>query len=138
MPNYADIFSLIGQLPPLNLKLDNPTLIADMTWFSVSESAENLKVVYIFRSKNDELLVSRNGRVEDGSWDFIPNTNSVFVRFGSRKDLYNAVLLKGHYLILKQDGSSDFILLVNQAYYQKVLEVSPSQMEAIMYRDLRG
>jgi len=135
--DYTDLISLLGSLPTLNLELDNPNLIADMTWFSVSESADNLKVVYVFRSKSDELLIAKNGKVTDGSWDFIPNTNSVFIRLGQEKKLYNALLLKGHYLILKQDGTKEFILMVNQAYYQRMLEVAPTKIWDLMVKDLR-
>ncbi|MFT5617889.1 MAG: hypothetical protein ACI85I_001115 [Arenicella sp.] len=133
----ADILNLLNRLPSINLQLDNPSSIEDMTWFSVSESRDNLKVVYIFRSKEDELLVARNGKVSDGKWDFIPNTNSVFIRFMEEKVLHNALLLKGHYLVLRQDGSEKVMLLVNQAYYQKILETAPKKVWDFIHKDIK-
>jgi hypothetical protein len=133
----ADILNLLNRLPSINLQLDNPSSIEDMTWFSVSESRDNLKVVYIFRSKEDELLVARNGKVSDGKWDFIPNTNSVFIRFMEEKVLHNALLLKGHYLVLRQDGSENVMLLVNQAYYQKILETAPKKVWDFIHKDIK-
>jgi hypothetical protein len=133
----ADILNLLNRLPSINLQLDNPSSIEDMTWFSVSESRDNLKVVYVFRSKEDELLVARNGKVSDGKWDFIPNTNSVFIRFMEEKVLHNALLLKGHYLVLRQDGSEKVMLLVNQAYYQKILETAPKKVWDFIHKDIK-
>ncbi len=133
----ADILNLLNRLPSINLQLDNPNSIADMTWFSVSESRDNLKVVYVFRSKEDELLVARNGKVSDGKWDFIPNTNSVFIRFMEEKILHNALLLKGHYLVLRQDGNEKMMLLVNQAYYQKILETAPNKVWDFIHKDIK-
>ncbi len=133
----ADILNLLNRLPAINLQLDNPNSIADMTWFSVSESRDNLKMVYVFRSKEDELLVARNGKVSAGKWDFIPNTNSVFIRFVEEKILHNALLLKGHYLVLRQDGSEKVMLLVNQAYYQKILETAPNKVWDFIHKDIK-
>lgn len=43
-------------------------LIADKTWSLISSMTEE-KVNYIFRSKNDELLVSLNGDIKKANGD---------------------------------------------------------------------
>jgi hypothetical protein len=113
---------LIAQLPSLRLGLSHPQLIADTTWLNLTASDAGQKVVYIFRSTGHELLVATNGVVQAGSWDFFPNTNSVSFHYEGQRRLYNALLVDGRYLVLKQDGHKEGVLLANQAHFMQLME----------------
>lgn len=133
----ATIKNLLHQLPSLNADLENPEKIADMTWFSFSESNDALKVVYIFRSKSSELLIAKNGKVLDYSWEFVPNSNSLLIQQHGEKLLYNAIFLKNHYLVLRLDGTDQVLLLINQAYLHRILEVAPKNIGRVIINDLK-
>lgn len=113
---------LIAKMPSLNLGLKNPHLIADTTWLDLTNSTQQEKKVYIFRSLRQEWLVAVNGEVAVGEWDYFPNTHSVLMMREEKSVLYNALLINGQYLVLKQDAYQEGILLVNQAYYLQLLE----------------
>lgn len=132
----ATILDILNRLPEVNIRLENATHIADMTWFDFSTSTDQLKIVYIFRSKEEELLTAKNGRVLTGAWQFIENTHTLVLNQGNQHELYNALLVQGHYLILKRDGDNAPMLLINQAYYQRILEVAAKNVEKLIIRDL--
>lgn len=56
------IAEIIPKLQRFNQKLDNLTLLTNQHWVVLDELGAS-KTVFIFRS-NNELLISRNGKVE--------------------------------------------------------------------------
>lgn len=56
------ITDIIPKLQRFSQKLDNLTLLTNQHWVVLDE-LESSKTVFIFRS-NNELLISRNGKVE--------------------------------------------------------------------------
>ena len=126
----------LDRLSAINLALEDPEAIQDMTWYSYFDSNDKIKVVYIFRSSSDELLIAKNGKVLEGSWALLTNTNSLLIEKGQGKELYNIAFIEGHYLILSKDGTADKLLLINQAYYQRILELAPQSVEKVINKDL--
>src|SRR5690625_3275508 len=61
-------------------KLDNLTLLTNQHWVVLDE-LKNSKFVYIFRS-NYELLISQNGKVEKGKWEYLGNNSLLIERKG--------------------------------------------------------
>ncbi|MGB0523780.1 MAG: hypothetical protein ACPGJS_12510 [Flammeovirgaceae bacterium] len=131
------IEQLLEQLPKINSALEHAEQITNMTWYSFLESNEALKLVYIFRPQSDQLLIAKNGRVLDYTWSFIPNTNSLIIHKDGQKLLYNALLFKHHYLVLRLDGSKEFMLLINQAYIHRLVEADSSRLVDFVLSDLR-
>ena len=65
------IADIIPRLQQYSQKLDNLTLLTNQHWVVVDEIV-NSKTVYIFRS-NNELLISKNGKVEKAKWEYLGN-----------------------------------------------------------------
>ena len=63
-------------------RLDNYSVLTDQPWITITEN-ENDRCVFIFRNKENELLISINGKVEKGKWDYIPSMKSLFVELES-------------------------------------------------------
>lgn len=133
----TEIKQMLDLLPSVAIELENSEQLTEMTWYSYLESNDGLKVVYIFRVKDRELLIAKNGKVLTGTWDFITNTNSVLIDFGGNRTLYNAVLLQGHYFVLKQDGLNEPLLLINQAYFQRLIEINPTGIASFLTKELK-
>jgi hypothetical protein len=61
---FADIFPKIQRFSD---KLDNLTMLKNQHWVSIDDILST-KTVYIFRT-NNELLISKNGKVEKAKWE---------------------------------------------------------------------
>ena len=63
------IADIIPKLQRFSQKLDDLSLLTNQHWVVLDELTKS-KNVYIFRS-NNELLISANGKVEKGKWEFL-------------------------------------------------------------------
>src|SRR5690625_6646212 len=78
-------------------KLDNLTLLTNQHWVVLDE-LKNSKFVYIFRS-NYELLISQNGKVEKGKWEYLGNNSLLIERKGESLDRKSTRLNSSHVAI---------------------------------------
>jgi hypothetical protein len=107
----ADIIPKINRYSE---KLDNLTLITNQHWVVLDE-LRNSKFVYIFRS-NYELLISQNGKVEKGKWEYLGN-NSLLIERKDESYLFRHGFFDSNILALKVDGKDEFAFLVNENNY---------------------
>lgn len=103
---------ILPRLQKYSARLDNLSLITDTPWIQVDDS--NDRIVFIFRSKGSELLVSENGDVNTCSWEYLDYMDALLVKMGERRALYNHGFLDDAVMILSKDGSADYLLLVNE------------------------
>lgn len=95
-----------------SISLDKTSSILDKPWVSVSSEAGREK--YIFK-KNHDLIISKEGKVEIGRWEFLEEAHSFLINRESGKYLYNQGFLDKAVLILKVDGKEhDFLTLANE------------------------
>jgi hypothetical protein len=105
------ISDIIPKVQRFSEKLDNLTLLTNHNWVVIDE-IENSKVVYIFRS-NNELLISKNGRVERAKWEYIGN-NSLLIDIKNNCYLFKQGFFDKNILALKVDGEESYAFLVNE------------------------
>ena len=105
------IADIIPKLQKFSQKLDDLTLLTNQHWVVLDELTK-AKNVYIFRS-NNELLISSNGKVEKGKWEYLGN-NSLLI---DRKDdsfLFKHGFFDENVMALKIDGKEEYAILVNE------------------------
>lgn len=107
-----DIFPKIKQY---SLKLDEITLLTNQHWVVIDE-IKNSKNVYIFRDKN-ELLISQNGKVEKGRWEYLGN-KSLLIDKGDESYLFKHGFFDENILALKVDSSEEYAVFVNENKYE--------------------
>lgn len=105
------ISDIIPKVQRFSEKLDNLTLLTNQHWVVINE-IENSKVVYIFRS-NNELLISKNGRIEKAKWEYIGN-NSLLIDIKNNCYLFKQGFFDKNILALKVDGEESYAFLVNE------------------------
>ena len=105
---------IIPKLKRYSEKLDNLTLLTNQHWVVLDE-LKNSKIVYIFRS-NYELLISQNGKVEKGKWEYLGN-NSLLIERKDESYLFRHGFFDSNILALKVDGKDEFAFLVNENNY---------------------
>lgn len=108
------IADLIPRIQRFSQRLDNLTLLTNQHWVVLDEltSAKN---VFIFRS-NNELLISRNGSVRRGKWEYLGH-NSILIDQGDESRLYRHGFFDENILALKVDSMNEYALLVNESKY---------------------
>ena len=102
---------IIPKIKKYSQKLDNLTLLTNQHWVVIDE-LENSKFVYIFRS-NSELLISQNGKVEKGKWEYLGN-NSLLIERKDEIYLFRHGFFDSNILALKVDGKEEYAFLVNE------------------------
>jgi hypothetical protein len=105
---------IIPKIKGFSQKLDNLTMLTNQHWV-VMDELQNSKIVYIFRS-NFELLISQNGKVEKGKWEYLGN-NSLLIERKEDSYLFRHGFFDSNILALKVDGTDEYAFLVNENNY---------------------
>lgn len=108
--------------------LDNYAILSDQPWVTRTENA-NERCVFIFRQKENELLIAVNGKVEIGRWDYIASMKSLIIKTGNTTTLYNQGFLDDSVMILKVDGTEDYQLFVNENRITSTVEKLLKEVE---------
>ncbi len=106
----------INKIKGYSKKLDNHSMLMDKHWVVIDE-IQNSKLVYIFR-RNNQLIISRNGRVEKGKWENIGD-DSLLIEKPDGDFLFRHGFFDDTVLALKVDGVDEYALLLNQTFYEK-------------------
>ena len=116
---------ILPRISEQSQRIDNLALLTNNPWVEVSEGRD--RTLYIFRSQNNELLVSRNGEVTSCSWEFLEYANSLLIEVDGNRRLYQQGFIDPAVLVLRLDGQDEFLTLVNQ---NKIEEVQGQQVQA--------
>lgn len=107
----ADIFPKIQRFSD---KLDNLTLLTNQHWVSIDDILST-KTVYIFRT-NNELLISKNGKVEKAKWEHLGN-KSLLIDKTTDSYLFKHGFFDENVLALKVDSCEEYAVFVNENKY---------------------
>lgn len=108
------ISDIIPKIQKYSQRLDNLTLLTNQQWVVIDE-IDNAKTVYIFR-QNNELLISKNGKVEKAKWEYLGN-NLLLIDHKDESYLFKHGFFDENILALKIDGKDEYAFLVNETKY---------------------
>lgn len=120
---FSDI---IPRIQKFSQKLDNLTLLTNQHWV-VIDDIDKSKNVYIFR-QNNELLISKNGKVEKVKWEYLGH-NSLLIDRKDESYLFKHGFFDENILALKIDSKDEYAFLVNETKFDKELNSSQSVIE---------
>ncbi|MEO9478389.1 MAG: hypothetical protein ABJF56_16530 [Maribacter dokdonensis] len=112
------VTDLIPKIQRYSQKLDDLTKLTNQHWVSLGEISEEKKV-FIFRS-NNQLLISLNGIVERGSWDYLGN-KSLLLETKNHSYLMKHGFLDENIFALKLDSTETYAFFINETRYDKEL-----------------
>lgn len=112
------ISDIIPRIQKYSQKLDNLTLLTNQQWVVIDE-IDNAKTVYIFR-QNNELLISKNGKVEKAKWEYLGN-NLLLIDRKDESYLFKHGFFDENILALKIDGKDEYAFLVNETRFDREL-----------------
>lgn len=101
--------NLIPRLKQFSLNLDKQEVFVDKQWVIIDENQN--KQTYIFR-RNGGLIMSLNGQVTMGKWEYISGAKSLLIDRIQDKILLNQSFIDPALMILKKDGfkEDDFVM----------------------------
>ena len=109
---------IIPRLSRYSKQLNEETLLTSRHWVVIDEIA-NRKNIYIFR-KNRDLLISTNGLVEKGTWDYLGN-DKILIEQNGKAFLFRHGFFEDDFLALKIEGGDEYAFLVNEKKYDENL-----------------
>jgi len=106
------LISIITQLINYSDTLNKTSILIDKPWALIDEESEIQKLIF---KKNKELILSKNGSVQIGKWDYFPEAKSLLIDRVTDTILCNEVFIDKGALVLKLDGTeSKFFILANE------------------------
>ncbi len=109
---------IIPKIQRFSQKLDDLTKLTNQHWVSLSDINQS-KQVYIFRA-NNQLLISDNGIVEKGSWEYLGN-QSLLIETNEKNYLFKHGFFDENVIALKLDSTNNYAFFVNETKYDKEL-----------------
>ncbi|MCX6244641.1 MAG: hypothetical protein NTU98_08035 [Bacteroidetes bacterium] len=104
--------SILPQLRNYSLTLDKTSILIDKPWALIDEEYELQKLIF---KKDKELILSKNGQVSIGKWDYFPQAKSLLIDRKTDIILCNEQFIDEGILILKLDGTENrFFILANE------------------------
>lgn len=104
---------LVNRLATFSEKLDNTSLFIDKPWVLIDSNSDYHK--YIFK-RNGELVMSLNGQVQIGKWEYLSAAKSILIDRIKDKILLNQSFFDSAVMVLRIDGSNNqLFVLANEA-----------------------
>lgn len=109
---------IIPKIKSFSKKIDDLTLLKNQSWILLNENLEE-KNVFIFRD-NNELLISKNGRVEKAKWEYLGN-ESLLIDRNDGSFLFKHGFFDQSVLALKVDGDTEYAIFISETAFNQVI-----------------
>ena len=104
--------SIVKQLRNYSATLDKTSILIEKPWALIDDEFEMQKLIF---KKDKELILSKNGQVQIGKWDYFPEAKSLLIDRNTDKILCNEAFIDKGVMVLRLDGTdSRFFILANE------------------------
>jgi hypothetical protein len=104
--------SIVKQLRKYSATLDKSTILIDKPWALIDGEFEMQKLIF---KRDNELILSKNGQVQIGKWEYFPEAKSLLIDRVTDKILCNEAFIDRGVMVLKLDGTdSKFFVFANE------------------------
>ena len=112
------IADIIPKIQRFSQRIDDITKLTNQHWVSLGDINQT-KRVFIFRT-NNQLLISDNGIVEMGNWEYLGN-QSLLIKTKQKNYLLKHGFFDENVIALKLDSTDSYAFFVNETRYQREL-----------------
>lgn len=92
--------------------LDKKSILVEKPWALIDSEFEVQKFIF---KKNKELIMSKDGQVNIGKWEYLPEAKSLLIDRGKDTILCNEGFIDEAVMVLKMDGTkNNFFVLANE------------------------
>lgn len=104
--------SLVDQLRNYSLSLNKRSVFINKPWTLIDDENEMQRLIFEF---NGQLVISKNGRVQRGTWEYFPAAKSILINRITDEILLNEAYIDNGLMILKMDGTvNKFFIFTNE------------------------
>ncbi|WP_300025036.1 hypothetical protein [uncultured Maribacter sp.] len=103
------IQDIVNRLSQFSEKLDNTSMFIDKPWVLIDDETNYHK--YIFK-RNGELIMSMNGQVQIGKWEYLTAAKSLLIDRIKDKILLNQSFFDLAVMVLKVDGTNNELFIL--------------------------
>ena len=104
--------NLLARLSEFSSTLDKKENFIDIPWVIIDEESNHQKIIF---KRDGNLIMSLEGKVTIGKWEYLPYAKSLLLDRVKDKILLNQAFVNQAVMALKLDGSSnDYMLLANE------------------------
>ena len=104
--------NLLPRLKQYSKSLDQSSIFIDKPWIMIDENLDQHH--YVFH-KDGRLIMSLNGAVQIGTWEYLAGSNSLLIDRVKDKILLNQEFVQDDLMFLRKDGHGDtFFVLMNK------------------------
>lgn len=108
----AHFDSIVNQLKNHSASLRTENIFVDKPWTIIDQDNELQRLVF---KRNRSLIMSKNGQVNHGSWDYLPEARSIVINRINDSILCNEAYIDEGIMILRLDGTANqFFTLANE------------------------
>lgn len=108
------LFDTINRYKKFSENLDVKTILCNKSWWIFNDSGE--KIIIIFQ-ENSSLIISSNGKVTSGKWQYIPANKSVIISFGKQSYMHHSAFIDNNILVLQVDGTELYTFMIDEEYH---------------------
>lgn len=105
------LFDTFNKYKRLSESLDVEATLCNRPWCVFNNSGE--KEVYIFQEKG-KLLISLNGKVTHGTWEYIPANKSLIISGNDQSYMVHTAYVDNTLFALNIDGTNEFVFLIDE------------------------
>ncbi|KGE88589.1 MAG: hypothetical protein ACE362_08365 [Phaeodactylibacter xiamenensis] len=102
--------SILPRLQRYSKQLNDEANFVEIPWAYMDD--DEAKVTYLFR-RNNELLVTKQGEVATGRWEYLPSMQSLLIDYEGKRRMYNQGFLDKTVLLLRKEGTEQLLPLAN-------------------------
>ena len=104
--------NIVKELKAYSQSLDKQSIIINKPWALIDSDLGIQKLIF---KRNNELIMSKDGQVTEGKWEYFAEAKCLLIDRGTDKILCNETYIDDSILVLKVDGKNDnFIVLANE------------------------
>ncbi|MFW5701128.1 MAG: hypothetical protein ACOCWM_05500, partial [Cyclobacteriaceae bacterium] len=92
--------------------LKKKSILVEKPWALIDEDGEIQKLIF---KRDNGLILSKNGKVTEGNWEYYPEAKALLINRVNDKILLKEQYIDENVMILKKDGTdNDFFALANE------------------------
>lgn len=100
-----------NSLASKSLSLKKKGVLIEKPWAVIGANNEIEKLIF---KRNNELIISKNGKVKMATWDYFPEAKALLIDRIEDKILLKEQFVDENLVILNIDGTEDFFILANE------------------------
>lgn len=121
------LLDILNRYNRFSENLDVKTILCNKSWLVFNDTGD--KELYIFQ-ENGSLIVSINGKVANGTWQYISTNKSIILSFKGQAYMLHPSFFDKTIFALQQDGTNRYVFMIDEKQSQSFQPKSLTELSA--------